>query len=193
MIAFAPIQTKQVELGIKLRRGTFTHTVSVFQIDRPTLIDSADGTMLFEGGKQRLRGVEWSAFGQITPTVSMLGGVAYMQSDERHTGLDSFGVPEWTANLGADWRTPVSGLSVGGRVVYTGKQWADSGNVLRMPSWHRFDLNAKYETAIAGTPVTFNAYVENLTDRKFWTGLFSDGYLIPAPPRTLRLAATFSF
>jgi len=26
-------------------------------------------------------------------------------------------------------------------------------------------LNARYDTRIAGTPVTFNLYVENLTDR----------------------------
>jgi len=42
-------------------------------------------------------------------------------------------------------------------------------------------------------PVTFNLYVENLTGREYWSGLFSDGYLMPASPRTVRLAATFQF
>ncbi len=189
--SFKPIQTRQVEAGVKLRRGGFTHSFAVFQIDRPTLID--DGTRLFEGGKQRLHGVEWSAFGQVVPTLSLLGGVSWMKAEQRDTGRDSYGVPEWTANLGTEWTTPVDGLSLGARVVYTGKQWVDSANTLNLPSWHRFDVTAKYKTSLGGTPVTLNAFVENLTDRKYWSGMFSDGYVMPAPPRTLRLAATFSF
>lgn len=190
---FKPLQTQQVEAGVKLRRGGFTHSFAVFRINRPTVIDSADGLTRVEGGKQRLQGVEWSAFGQVMPGLSLLGGVSWTKAEQRNTGRDSFGVPEWTANLGTEWTTPVNGLSLGGRVVYTGKQWVDSANTLRLPSWHRFDVTAKYKTALGGTPVTLNAFVENLTDRKYWSGMFSDGYVMPAPPRTLRLAATFSF
>src|SRR5690606_34452923 len=109
------------------------------------------------------------------------------------TDKDSFAVPEWTANMGLQWATPINGLSIGGRVVYTGKQWANSANTLRLPAWHRYDLNAKYETKIASTPVTFNLYVENLTDRQYWSGMFADGYAMPSSPRAIRLAATFSF
>ncbi|WP_313079206.1 TonB-dependent receptor [Pulveribacter sp.] len=191
--AFAPYRTKQVELGVKHRQGALTHTLSAFQIDRPTLITAADGRSMFEGGKQRLRGVEWTAFGQIAPTLDLLGGATWMQAEQRNTGKDSYGVPEWTANVGLDWATPVAGLSVGGRVVYTGRQWVDAANTLRLPSWHRFDLSAKYATRLGSVPVTFNGYVENLTDRAYWSGMFADGYAMPAPPRTLRLAATFAF
>ncbi len=193
--SFKPLQTKQMEVGIKQRLGTFTHTVSAFQIDRPTLIEEEVGPdyAMVEGGKQRLRGVEWTAFGKISPSLSLLGGLSYLDAQQRDTGLQTFGAPKWTANLGLDWETPVTGLSVGGRVVYTGKQWADTGNTLEMPAWHRFDLNARYATTIASTPVTFNLYVENLTDRQYWSGLFTSGYLMPAAPRTVRLAATFEF
>ncbi|AEC22148.1 TonB-dependent siderophore receptor [Pusillimonas sp. T7-7] len=190
---FKPLTSKQTEVGFKQRLGTFTHTVSAFQIERPTLVDSDDGLRLTEGGDQRLRGVEWSMFGQITPTLGVLGGVAYMDAQQRDTGLDSYAVPKWTANLGLDWTTPITGLNVGGRVVYTGKQWADTGNTIELPSWHRFDLNARYATKISNTPVTFNLYVENVTGREYWSGLFNSGFLMPASPRTVRLAATFEF
>jgi len=192
---FKPLQTKQAEVGVKQRLGGFTHSVSAFQIDRPTVIDEDvdGGRMMVEGGKQRLRGVEWSMFGKITPSLSVLGGISYLDARQRDTGLRTFAAPKWTANLGLDWETPVTGLSVGGRVVYTGKQWADTGNTLELPDWHRFDLNARYATKVAGTPVTFNLYVENVTDRQYWSGLFTSGYLMPASPRTIRLAATFQF
>ncbi|WP_017525585.1 TonB-dependent receptor [Pusillimonas noertemannii] len=193
--SFKPLQTKQVEFGIKQRLGSYTHTISAFQIDRPTLIDVEEGGELYmtEGGKKRVRGVEWTAFGKLTDTVSILGGVSYIDAKQRDTGFQTWGAPKWSANLGLDWETPVNGLSLGGRVVYTGKQWADSGNTIELPSWHRFDLSARYATKVASVPVTFNLYVENLTGREYWSGLFSDGYLMPASPRTVRLAATFQF
>jgi iron complex outermembrane receptor protein len=119
--------------------------------------------------------------------------VAFLSAQQRDTGLRTFGAPKWSANLGLDWETPISGLSIGGRAVYTGRQWADTANTLELPSWHRFDLNARYATRIASTPVTFNLYVENVTDRQYWSGMFASGYLMPASPRTVRLAATFEF
>lgn len=191
--SFAPYQTKQLELGVKHRQGALTQTLSVFQIHRPTLITAADGRSMFEGGKQRLRGVEWMAFGQILPTLDLLGGASYTKAEQRNTGKDSYGVPEWTANLGLDWATPIPDLSLGGRVVYTGSQWVDSANTLRMPSSHRFDLSAKYTTRVGQTPVTLNGYIENLSNRAYWSGMFADGYAMPGAPRTLRLAATVSF
>lgn len=191
--SFAPYRTKQVELGVKHRQGALTHTLSLFQINRPTLITAADGKSMYEGGKQRLRGLEWTAFGQIAPTLELLGGIAYTQAEQRNTGKDSYGVPGWTANLGLDWATPIENLNLGGRVVYTGRQWVDAANTLRLPSSHRFDASARYKTRVGHTPVTINGYVENLTNRSYWSGMFADGYAMPAPPRTFRLAATFSF
>jgi iron complex outermembrane receptor protein len=192
-MSFAPYRTKQVEVGVKHRQGALTHTVSVYEIRRPTLITAADGRSMHEGGKQRLRGMEWMAFGQVAPTLDLLGGISYTKAEQRNTGKDSYGVPGWTANLGLDWATPIAGLSLGGRVVYTGSQWVDSANTLRLPSSHRFDLSAKYKMQVAQLPVTLNAYIENLSNRAYWSGMFSDGYAMPAPPRTLRLAATVAF
>jgi len=191
---FKPLVAKQMEIGLKQRLGSFTHTLSAFQIDRPTLVSSKTAPkVMSEGGKQRLKGLEWTMYGELVPTLDILGGVVYTQARQRDTGKDSYGVPEWAANLGLKWATPVQGLSIGGRVIYTGAQWADSANTLRLPSSHRYDLSAEYATKIASTPVTFNLYVENLTDRKYWSGLFGDGYLMPAAQRTVRLSATFAF
>src|SRR5690606_27506083 len=80
--SFAPYRTKQVELGVKHRQGALTHTLSVFQIQRPTLITAADGRSMYEGGKQRLRGVEWTAFGRIAPALDLLGGASWMQAEQ---------------------------------------------------------------------------------------------------------------
>lgn len=196
-LSLDPITTTQAEVGIKLRQGSFNHTVSLFTIDRPTVINvtlagNSQPTRV-EDGKQRLNGLEWITFGKLTSTVSLLGGVSYLDARQRNTGLDSFGVPTWTGNIGAEWTTPVQGLSVNGRVVANGKQWVDSGNTVRLPTTARIDVGAKYVTRFNDTPVALNAFIENLSDRDYWSGLFSDGYVMTGAPRTVRVAATFSF
>ena len=190
--ALAPKVTKQFELGVKLQTGELTHTFSAYQIKRPSYIGVAPGA-LGSGGEQRLRGLEWSVFGNITPELSLLGGVTHIKSEQRNTGKDTYGVPEWRARIGLDWRTPLKGLTVGGRVIYVGKQWSNSGNTLRVRSWNRLDLIASYATKFGNTPVCFNAAVENATDKKYWIGLFADGFVMPGAPRTFRLSATVSF
>lgn len=190
--ALPPKQTRQMELGAKLRAGALTHTVSAFQIKRPSFTGTAPAALV-EGGEQRLRGLEWSMYGEAMQTLSLLGGVTYIKSEQRNTGRDTYGVPEWRARIGADWQTPVQGLKVGGRFISTGSQWADSGNRLKVPSWNRLDLNASYATKFGNTPVRFNASVENVTDKKYWIGMFSDGFVMAGAPRTARLSATVSF
>lgn len=192
---FKPLVTKQIELGARQQLDWLLATLSVFQIEQPSLTEEDTGTELYlrEGGERRVRGAELSLQGDVVSSVTLLGGATYLKSEQLDTDLDNIGVPNWTMNLGAQWRTPIENLELGGRAVYTGKQWADNANSEKVDAWHRFDANASYSLNVGGTPVTFNAAVNNLTDRKYWAGLFSSGYLMPASERTYRLAATISF
>lgn len=187
-----PMQTKQAELGVKIEAGDTTHTLSTFRIEKPSVITNSSNFQVLDG-EQRLTGLEWSAFGRLSPTWTLLGGVEYIKSRQVNTGLENFGVPKLRARVGLDWATPLQGLTVGGRILHTGKQWVDSGNKLRAPSWNRLDLMAKYETKLGVTPVRLNASVENVTDKKYWIGMFTDGFAMPGAPRTFRVSATVSF
>lgn len=190
--SLAPRVTKQAELGVKLQAGALTHTFSTYQIKRPSFIANASNELVADG-EQRLRGLEWSAYGMLTKSVTLLGGITHITSEQRDTGRDTFGSPEWRARIGMDWQTPVQGLKLGGRVIYTGSQWADSGNKLRMPAWQRLDLNANYATRMGATPVRFNASVENAANKRYWIGTFGDGFVMGGAPRTFKLSATVSF
>lgn len=191
----APRVTKQTELGVKLQTGALTHTVSTYQIKRPSFIsnNAAPLPTMVDDGEQRLKGLEWSTYGMLTKDVTLLGGITYIKSEQRDTGKDTFGVPEWRMRIGADWQTPVAGLKVGGRVIYTGAQWADSDNKLRVPSWTRLNLNTSYATKLGATPVRLNASVENVTNKNYWIGLFGNGFVMAGAPRTFKLSATVSF
>lgn len=191
--------SKQRELGVKLQAGEMTHTVSVYEIERPSYVTDGGAPATMIQAEQRLRGLEWSAYGKLTSTLSFLGGVTNIDShytakaSPALAGKDTFGTPEWRARIGLDWNTPVPGLTVGGRVIHTGAQWVNSANTLRLPSWNRLDLNAGYETRLGATPVQFNASVENLADKNYWSGTFGDGFVMPGAPRTFRLSAKVSF
>lgn len=202
---FQPYKTKQMEAGVKWQPNAgLTHTLSVFQISKPSVIDvtyagDALATKVTDG-EQRNRGVEWMVSGQITPALTVLGGAAYTQAKQTKTqggtkdGKDMFGVPRWTANLGADYAiAALPGLAVSGRMVYTGAQWVNSTNTFKAGSWTRFDAGVRYTTRMGGKPVTLRANLQNVFDRKYWAGAFNDNFMTVGAPRTLRLSATFDF
>ncbi len=200
---FPPYKTKQIEIGAKLETGSFTNTLSVFQIEKPgTLVDNSTTPLptLRLDGEQRNRGVEWTIFGELTPGLRVLGGVTYLQPKLTRTqnglldGNLAGGMPTLTANLGAEWDMPsVPGLAVSGRLSYTSSLNIDNANTVKLPSWTLLDLGARYTTEISGKPVAFRANVDNVFNEKFWVGGYYTGYAALGAPRTFKLSATVDF
>lgn len=196
---FAPYKTKQKEVGVKWDAGRIGNTLSLFEITKPTL-SSNSTTSTYTQSDQTNKGVEWNVFGQITESVRVLGGVTYTQSELKKTangqydGNSAYGVPEWTGNLGLEWDTPwVPGLTLDGRAVYTGEQYANSTNTLTIPDWWRFDMGARYAFTVRQQNVVVRANVINVLDKNYWAGSFSDGYVTLGTPRTFMLSTSFDF
>jgi iron complex outermembrane receptor protein len=200
---FPPYKTRQIEVGAKLQTGSFTNTLSLFQIEQPsTLTDNSTVPLptLRLNGEQRNRGIEWATFGELTRSLRVLGGVTYLEGtltrtqDGLEDGNEAAGTPPWMANLGLDWDLPgLPGLAVNGRVTYTSAQYVDSANTLELPSWTRLDLGARYATRLGGKPVVFRASVDNVFDKDYWQGVFFNGSVTLGAPRTYRLTATVDF
>jgi iron complex outermembrane receptor protein len=101
-------------------------------------------------------------------------------------------------NLGGEWDLPFAkGLTVNGRVLYTGAQFIDTTTPRRMlPEWTRFDVGARYAFVNPGAPgkvlvARFN--VENVLDNNYWAGGSGATLLNLGAPRTFRLAMTADF
>lgn len=199
---FAPFKSKQMEAGVKWDAGTFANTLSVFQITKPSVIKVTDANNASkytynEDGEQRNRGVEWNVFGEVAPHLRLLGGMAFTRGVQTHTlnsandGKTAYGTPKWQGNLGFEWDTSgVPGLTLNARAVYTSSQYANSANTQEMPSWIRYDIGARYATKVNGKSVTYRASVENVFDKNYWSGTFTDGYLTIGSGRTFKLSAT---
>jgi iron complex outermembrane receptor protein len=201
---FAPYKTEQKEVGVKWNAGTFTNTLALFQINKPMLV--TEGTTArptyADGGEKRVRGVEWNTFGELARGVRVLGGVTYSQGKQtktsfgRYDGNTAVGAPRWQANTGLEWDTPwIAGLTLSARVQATSSQYADAANKLKIPGWGQLDLGARYAMLVNGKDVVLRLNVNNVFDKHYYAGSFSDTTPIATlgPARTVTASASISF
>jgi len=189
-----PYKTKQVEAGFKFDAGRIGGAVGIFQTRKPVSGVDAGGVYGVVG-HQRYRGLELSTYGEIVRSLKVLGGLSLLDTDL--DGKDGIGAPKIQGNVGLDWSVPqLRGLSLDGRVVYTGAQYADTANTQKLPSWTRLDLGGRYVTEVGSQLLTLRARVENVTDKDYWAsagGYPGAGYLTLGEPRTYMLSATVDF
>ncbi|WP_407524232.1 TonB-dependent receptor [Methylobacterium oryzisoli] len=190
----APYVAHQVEAGVKVDWGTLGTTFSAFQITRP-IGELSPQARFAETGEQRVGGLEFSVYGEITPQVRVLGGLTLLDGVLTRTavaanvGNTPIGVPRVQLNLGAEWDLPwVPGLTLNGAVIYTGRQFIDTANTQALPDWARLDLGLRYTTLIEGRRTTVRATVLNVTGTNYWTGVASFGTFFQGAPRTYLLS-----
>ncbi|WP_454728009.1 MULTISPECIES: TonB-dependent siderophore receptor [Cupriavidus] len=196
---FAPFVSKQGEIGTKYDFGTFATTLSLFQITQPSGIINSSNVFSVDG-QQRNRGVELNTFGELTHGVRVLGGIAWMRGTLTHTdrglndGARAAGTPAVQIKLGGEWDIgALPGLTASTRVVYTSSQTLSQDDSVRMPSWARWDLGARYATRIAGKKTVFRASVENVTNAKYWDSVIAYNVMTYGTPRTFLLSASVDF
>lgn len=196
---FAPVRSRQYEIGAKVDFKTFGVTLAAFQITLPTGITDAATRTFGIAGEQRNRGFEGTVFGEVAPGLRLLGGATLIDGRLTRTaggandGNAAVGVPRFQANVGLEWDTPsLPGLTALARVVYTSSAYTSITNTQKVPDWATVDLGLRYTTVAGTTPVTVRALVTNVTDARYWIAN-PTGYLISGPPRTLWLSASADF
>lgn len=190
----APYIAKQLEAGVKFDFGQLGGSISAFQITKP--VGELNSALYYsESGEQRVRGLEFSAYGKITPEVRILGGFTLLDGQLTETatlaniGNTPIGVPRVQLNLGAEWDLPwVPGLTLDGAIIYTGKQYVNVANTQELPDWTRFDLGFRYASEVYGKKTTLRANVVNLADTNYWAGVASYGTFTQGTPRTFLLS-----
>ncbi len=193
----APYKSKQYEAGVKVDWGAITTTAAVFQLSKPNSIRTASNELAYDG-EQRNRGLELSVYGELLPGLRGMASASFLNPELTHTavaseqGNDAAGVPDRTFSAGLDWDTPwVPGLALNGRVIHTSGSYLTNANTLRFDGWTRFDIGARYETAVAGNTLVLRANVENLFDKNYW--LTTGTYVAVGAPRTVLLSASMDF
>ncbi|KAF1072190.1 MAG: Ferrichrome receptor FcuA [Pseudomonas citronellolis] len=196
---FAPIRTKQVEVGAKLDFGSYGGSLALYRIEEPFSVTDPTTKVFGIDGEQRNRGVELNLFGEPIDGLRLLAGATWIDAELRNTaggandGNQAVGVPTFQYNLGADWDVPgVQGLALNGRMLRTGGQYVDAANEQSIPAWTRFDLGGRYRFKVEQREVTLRANVENVANTAYWASTIG-GYLTQGDPRTVKLSMTVDF
>ena len=201
--AFAPARSKQIEAGVKVDMGTYGATLGVYRIEQPgagyvQVIDATTARYVREG-QQINKGVELNVFGEPLSGLRLLGGVTVMKTELKDTqngandGNRAIGGPSFQLNADVEWDVPgLQGVTLNGRWLRTGGQYADAANNLSLPTWNRFDIGARYNFKVAKRDVTLGATVENVANTKYWESA-QGGFLSQGDPRVAKLSATVDF
>ncbi|WP_312427986.1 TonB-dependent receptor [Achromobacter sp.] len=195
---FKPYKAKQKEVGVKVELDNAMVTLSAFEITKPS--GQLTNGVYAADSEQRNRGLELNVSGEPMRGVRLLGGVTFLDGELTRTnsaatqGNRPVGVPTVAVNLGAEWDTPwVTGLTLTGGMVYTGREYINQANTQSVPSWTTFDLGARYALKVQGRDVTLRANVVNVFNRAYWSGVASYGTISQGVPRTVMLSASMDF
>lgn len=189
----APRVSVQYEAGAKLGFGGLFAGLAIYRIERPgegLLPRGAFGYI----GDQRHEGIELTLNGDIERGLRLISGLAL--TDTSLAGNEVAGVPDFTANADVEWDLPFApGVTLTGRAVHTGEQWANSTNTLRLASWTCFDLGARYVFAAGEVPVTLRLTVDNVADERYWASAFDSfsAALLQGQPRTVKASISADF
>jgi len=196
-VVFPPYKTTQYEGGAKLAVGGFNLSVAAYRTDQP--VGYAVGGVFGIFGEQRNKGLEFGVDGEIVEGLRLIAGASFTSAKLRDTGIPAVdgntapGVPDYLVNANVEWDVPFApALTLTGRFVQTGEQWVDRANTLKIPSWTRFDLGARFVAVVGDNPLTFRAGVDNVANKRYWASSFDvfSPQLLQGAPRTFKLSAS---
>lgn len=191
-----PYKTKQNEIGVKFKTGDFFHKVSYFDIKKANPVEvkktGYDKPFLLVVGEARHKGFEYTATGTLAEKWNLIGGFMHLNAkqktaDAATNGKRPNGVPEWSANLGVEYKAN-DDFSVLMRGNYVGSSYVRDEKY-GVPSYFTLDAGVNYKTSLNSTPVTLRAMCYNVTNKKYWAP--SGNTLHSGGPRTFMLSAEF--
>ena len=195
----APLQSRQVELGLKAEARDVLWTAALFKIDKGLQYYDVSGSgpvTYVQDGRQVHQGLEFTATGKPMRGLTVVGGLTLLDAKVKENqqspsleGKTPMNVAERTAKLYLEYELDdVPGLTLTGGAYYTGPQYADAANTQRLPGFATFDLGLRYALRAAGLPVTLRLNVANVADKRYW---LNANYL--GSPRTVALSGQIKF
>lgn len=173
---------------------------AVFQLDRDNVLALSDpnnaSSPTVPVGRQRTRGVELSAAGNITKAVSLV--VAYTYSDGKFldnvsgTVLAGNLIPNMPKHSASLWTRidplPDFGAAVG--VIYAGKRFAATDNFVALPEYTRVDA-ALYYTINPQLSAQLN--VENVFNTRYYLYAHTNNNITPGSPTAFKVSLSAKF
>ncbi len=205
----SPYHDTEYEIGAKYAvTPSLLLTVDGFRMTRPFADTLADNVFQVIG-EQRNYGIETFAQGDVTPALSVFGGVTYIDAQLMNTGVAStngklvVGVPHFKTDIAIDYH-PVfmDGFAVTGAVHYEGARAATNTNNSMAPAYATLDLGTRYTTMFLNHHMTARFQVLNVTDTHYYISIADGASIVGSnganvaylgAPRTLLASFEFDY
>ncbi len=199
--ALDPEKYENYEVGAKWDIvPTFNVAAAVFQLDRSNVLALSDpnnpSSVTVPIGRQRTKGVELSAQGEITDQLSVIGSYTYSdatfldsQSATVQAGNRVPNVPKHAASLWTRF-DPIEVLGAAIGVIHQGRRFSATDNLVSMPGYTRVD-GAIYFKVAPELDVQLN--VENIFNERYFLYAHSNTNHTPGSPRAFRVGLNARF
>lgn len=178
---YAPMyRSTDFEIGGKWTiRDSLDLAAAVFDMKRPWSYLNANNAIQ-NSGRQNNTGFEISAKGKILDSLTVFGGLTYLDpvltstSSPATTDKLVVGVPRYQANLYLEYAPPdIHGLSVDLNAHYTGRRAANANNTTWAAGYATLDLGARYDMKFYKTMLTWRVGVDNVTNTHYWAAILA--------------------
>jgi iron complex outermembrane receptor protein len=205
----APYQDTEYEAGVKYAvSDALLVTFDAFHMTRPLATTNATTNIFSVVGTQRNNGVELFAQGNITPDLSILGGVTYIDAKLIGTGVGTtsnkwvVGVPDVKSDVVLDYHPAFAkGFALTTAAHFEGARAATNTNNSFAPSYATLDIGVRYSTPFMGHYLTARFQVINVTNVSYYSSI-ADGNIVGSPgantaylgvPRTVEASLEFDY
>lgn len=186
------------EVGVKWDIShSFSFNTAIFRLDRTNTraTDPNDPTRIIQTGSQRTNGFEIGINGNITRAWKLAGGYAYQDafitSATTAARLDAQvgQVPHHNFSIWNNYQI-IPRLGVGLGIINRSDMFASVDNTVIVPGYTRADAAVFFSIT---EKIRFQANVENLLDKKYYTNADSNTNISPGFPVTVRVGLTARF
>ncbi|HUH32239.1 MAG TPA: TonB-dependent receptor [Rhodanobacter sp.] len=184
----APYHDKQYEAGAKyaVSDGLLV-SLAAFRMTRPLAITNALTNVFGVVGTQRNVGAELFAQGAISPAVSVLGGITYVDAKLVDTGIAAtndkrvVGVPRVKTDISLDYHPDFAhGFALTGTLHGESNRAATNTNNSFAPAYATLDMGGRYSTQLGAHFVTLRLQVINAMDKHYYSSI-ADGNIVGSP------------
>ena len=194
-----PGVSKQKEVGVRTEAvAGLLVSGAYFTIDRKSAYINADNYFVLDG-RTEYRGFEYSAIGDAGGGVSIYLSGLFLHAEQSKAqnpaviGKAPDNTPSQTHSLFVDYQPRgLPGFGVNAGAYYTGKRFINNLEQGSIPGYTLFTAGARYSARMMDKPTTFQVYVENLGDKRYWSGA-GGGVLAVGLPRTVRFSMAVQF
>jgi iron complex outermembrane receptor protein len=193
-----PEISTQWELGYKrvALDGRLHTTLAAYQLTKRNRADYSLFPVIQTVGHARSRGLELDVLGQLGRSLALIASYSYtdtrVTSDPLFEGTRLANVARQSGSvwlrhaLGGQW-------VVGGGVFAQGQRQGDQANTFQLPGYARVDAMVSYAFALGTTKGSVQLNVNNLFDRRYFSGShqFVQDWIKPGDPRTALLTLRF--